>query len=139
MKSLNDVHTKFCHLHILQLMRELFNITMKPHETVQSFLAKLIDLDRKLANGSPTFTDRKIVLVMFLGLPKNMPKELSEKAEMNQKRNIVLAVVNGVIFHRIVKKSTIKIKTVPNLQLILRRILHSRLMMKTQEKQACSF
>lgn len=68
--SLKEMHTKFGLLHVLQLMREFFNIVMKPNESVQAYLARLMDLHRKLSNGGYAFTDREVALVMLLGLPK---------------------------------------------------------------------
>lgn len=69
--SLKDMHTKFGLLHVLQLMREFFNVKMKLHETVQSYLGRLMDLHRKLSTGGYAFTDREVALIMLIGLPRS--------------------------------------------------------------------
>lgn len=69
--SLKDIHTKYGLLHVLQLMKDFFNIVMKPGETVQSYLARLMEIHRKLSNGGYAFTDREVALVMLIGLPKS--------------------------------------------------------------------
>ena len=68
--SLREMHTKFGLLHVLQLMREFFNIVMKSNESVQDYLGRLMDLHRKLSNGGYAFTDREVALVMLLGMPR---------------------------------------------------------------------
>ncbi|KFM59483.1 Retrovirus-related Pol polyprotein from transposon TNT 1-94, partial [Stegodyphus mimosarum] len=88
---LKEMHTKFGLLHVLQLMREFFNINMKPNESVQSYLARLMDLHRKLANGGYAFTDREVALVMLLGLPRSYESLILslEKDEANLTTTIV--------------------------------------------------
>ncbi|KFM59138.1 Retrovirus-related Pol polyprotein from transposon TNT 1-94, partial [Stegodyphus mimosarum] len=88
---LKEMHTKFGLLHVLQLMREFFNINMKPNESVQSYLARLMDLRGKLANGGYAFTDRKVALVMLLGLPRSYESLILslEKDEANLTTTIV--------------------------------------------------
>lgn len=69
--ALKEMHTKFGLLHVLQLMKDFFNITMKPGESIQSYLARLVEIHRKLSNGGYAFTDREVALVMLIGLPKS--------------------------------------------------------------------
>lgn len=69
--SLKDMHTKYGLLHVLQLMKDFFNVTMKPNETVKSYLGRLMEIHRKLSNGGYAFTDREVALVMLIGLPKS--------------------------------------------------------------------
>lgn len=68
--ALKKMHTKFGLLHILQLMKDFFNVTMKPGEAVQSYLGRLMDIHRKLSTSGYSFTDREVALVMLIGLPK---------------------------------------------------------------------
>ena len=49
-------------------MRDIFNITMKPGESVQLCLARLMEIHQKLSNGGYAFTDREMALVMLIGL-----------------------------------------------------------------------
>lgn len=68
--ALKEMHTKFGLLHILQLMKDYFNVTMKPGEAIHSYLGRLMDIHRKLSSSGYSFTDREVALVMLIGLPK---------------------------------------------------------------------
>lgn len=68
--SLKDVHTKFGLLHTLQLLKELFNITLNSGESMNSYLGRLMDLHRKVSACGYGFTDREVSLIMLMGLPK---------------------------------------------------------------------
>lgn len=68
--TLQDMHTKFGLLHILQLMRDFFNVKMKRDESMQDYLGRLMDLHRKLSSAGYAFTDREVALVMLMGLPE---------------------------------------------------------------------
>lgn len=63
---------------------------MKLHETIQSYLARLMDLGRKLVNNGCAFTNI-VAPVMLLGLPETYePLILSlEKDEANLTTTIV--------------------------------------------------
>lgn len=58
--TLKEMHTKFRLLYALQLMKDFFNITMKLSETVQLYLARLMEIHRKLSNGEYAFTGREV-------------------------------------------------------------------------------
>ncbi|KAH7948435.1 hypothetical protein HPB52_022699 [Rhipicephalus sanguineus] len=68
--TLQDMHTNFGLLHILQLMRDFFNVKMKRDESMQDYLGRLIDLHGKLSSAGYAFTDREVALVMLIGLPE---------------------------------------------------------------------
>jgi hypothetical protein len=67
---LKDIHTKFGLLHSLQLLKEFFNVTLKPGESVSSYLSRLMDLHRKVSSCGHGLADREVALVMLMGLPK---------------------------------------------------------------------
>lgn len=67
--TLEEMHSKFGLLHILQLMRDFFNVRMKKEESMQSYLGRLMELHRKLSSAGHAFTDREVALVMLMGLP----------------------------------------------------------------------
>lgn len=67
--TLQEMHSKFGLLHILQLMRDFFNVKMKKEESMQSYLGRLMELHRKLSSAGHAFTDREVALVMLMGLP----------------------------------------------------------------------
>ena len=54
--ALKEMHTKFGLFHVLLLMKDFFNITMKPGESVQLYLARLMEIHRKLSNGGDAFS-----------------------------------------------------------------------------------
>ncbi|GBL79313.1 hypothetical protein AVEN_92519-1 [Araneus ventricosus] len=70
-EALKEMHTKFGPLHILRLMKDFFNVTMKPNESMKSYLGRLMDIHRKLSSGNYAFTGRKVALIMLIGLPKS--------------------------------------------------------------------
>ncbi|KFM61940.1 hypothetical protein X975_24664, partial [Stegodyphus mimosarum] len=88
---LKEIHTTFDLLHVLQLIREFFSINMKPNESIQSNLGRLMDLHRKLANGGYAFPDREVALVILLGLPRSYESLILrlEKDETNLTTTIV--------------------------------------------------
>ncbi|KAH9379334.1 hypothetical protein HPB48_015137 [Haemaphysalis longicornis] len=67
--TLEEMHSKFGLLHILQVMRDFFNVRMKKEESMQSYLGRLMELHRKLSSAGHAFTDREVTLVMLMGLP----------------------------------------------------------------------
>lgn len=67
--TLEEMHSKFGLLHILQLMRDFFNVKMKIDESMRDYLGRLMGLHRKLSSAGYAFTDREVALVMLMGLP----------------------------------------------------------------------
>lgn len=70
-ETLCDMHTKYGLLHILQLLRDFFNINKRRDEKMQMYLGRIMDLHRKLEACSYGFQDREVALIMLMGLPKN--------------------------------------------------------------------
>uniref|UniRef100_A0A2R5L942 Putative retrotransposon protein ty1-copia subclass n=1 Tax=Ornithodoros turicata TaxID=34597 RepID=A0A2R5L942_9ACAR len=66
--TLHEMHSKFGLLHVLQLMRDFFNVKLKRKELMNDYLGRLMDLHRKLSNAGYAFTDREVALVMLMGL-----------------------------------------------------------------------
>lgn len=91
--SLKEMHTKFGLLHVLQLMKDFFNTSMKPGETVKSYLGRLMDIHRKLSSGGYAFTDREVALIMLIGLPKSY-ESLIINLEKDEE-NLTTAVVKS--------------------------------------------
>ncbi|KAL1484404.1 hypothetical protein MTO96_032610 [Rhipicephalus appendiculatus] len=81
--TLQDMHSKFGLLHILQLMRDFFNVKMKRDESMQDYLGRLMDLHRKLSNAGYAFIDREVALVMLMGLPETY-EQLILKLEQDE-------------------------------------------------------
>lgn len=69
--TLEEMHSKFGLLHILQLMRDFFNIRKKDDEDMKSYLGRLMELNRKLKSSGYDFKDREVALVMLMGLPES--------------------------------------------------------------------
>lgn len=67
---LHDMHSKFGLLHILQLIRDFFNVSMKTSEPMREYLGRIMDLHRKLSSAGHGFSDREAALVMLMGLPE---------------------------------------------------------------------
>lgn len=68
-KNLEEINTKHGLLHILQLMKELFNVRMKPNENMKVYLGRIAELHRKLAKCGYGFNDKEFSCMMLLGLP----------------------------------------------------------------------
>ncbi|UYV63101.1 hypothetical protein LAZ67_2003141 [Cordylochernes scorpioides] len=68
---LEDIHTKYGLLHILQLLREFFNIIKRNDEDVKKYFARIMECHRKLAKCHHGFGDGELALIMLLGLPKS--------------------------------------------------------------------
>jgi Reverse transcriptase (RNA-dependent DNA polymerase)/gag-polypeptide of LTR copia-type/Integrase core domain/GAG-pre-integrase domain len=68
---LKEIHSKYGLLHILQIMRDFFNVQMKPNEDTKSCLGRLMDLHRRLTSGGYGFNDREVAMVMLMGLPSS--------------------------------------------------------------------
>ena len=52
-------------------MKDIFNIAIKPGESVQLYMGRLMEIHRKLSNGGYAFIEREVALVMLIGLPKS--------------------------------------------------------------------
>ncbi|GBM65511.1 hypothetical protein AVEN_214859-1 [Araneus ventricosus] len=70
-EALKEIHTKFRLLHILRMMKDFFNVIMKPNESMKSYLGGLMIIHWKLSSGGYAFTDREVALIMLIGLPKS--------------------------------------------------------------------
>ncbi|UYV69112.1 hypothetical protein LAZ67_6002474, partial [Cordylochernes scorpioides] len=68
---LEDIHTKYGLLHILQLLREFFNIVKRNDEDMKEYFARIMECHRKLAKCHHGFGDGELALIMLLGLPKS--------------------------------------------------------------------
>ncbi|UYV84396.1 hypothetical protein LAZ67_X002013 [Cordylochernes scorpioides] len=68
---LEDIHTKYGLLHILQLLREFFNIIKGNDEDMKEYFARMMECHRKLAKCHHGFGDGELALIMLLGLPKS--------------------------------------------------------------------
>ncbi|GBN44510.1 hypothetical protein AVEN_156353-1 [Araneus ventricosus] len=90
--ALKEMHTKFGLLQVLQPMKDFFNITIKPGETVQSYLSRLMEIHRKLSNGGYAFTDREVALVMLIGLPKSYESLI---LNLEKEANLVTTIVKS--------------------------------------------
>ncbi|GLV34533.1 hypothetical protein CBL_07176 [Carabus blaptoides fortunei] len=66
---LTEMHSKHGLLHVLQLMRDFFNVKKKKKENMTDYLGRLMELHRKLSSGGYGFTVRELALVMLMGLP----------------------------------------------------------------------
>ncbi|UYV74187.1 hypothetical protein LAZ67_11002345 [Cordylochernes scorpioides] len=66
---LEDIHTKYGLLHILQLLREFFNIIKRNDEDMKEYFARIMECHRKLAKCHHGFGDGELALIMLLGLP----------------------------------------------------------------------
>ncbi|UYV65380.1 hypothetical protein LAZ67_3004148 [Cordylochernes scorpioides] len=67
---LEDIHTKYGLLHILQLLREFFNIVKRNYENMKEYFARIMKCHRKLAKCHHGFEDGELALILLLGLPK---------------------------------------------------------------------
>ncbi|GBL94287.1 hypothetical protein AVEN_16807-1 [Araneus ventricosus] len=70
-EALREMHTKFGLLHILRLLKDFFNVTIKPNESMKSYLGRLMNIHRKLSSGGYAFSDREVALIMLIALPKS--------------------------------------------------------------------
>ncbi|UYV72273.1 hypothetical protein LAZ67_9002423 [Cordylochernes scorpioides] len=70
-QMLEDIHTKYGLLHILQLLREFFNIVKRNDEDMKEYFARIMECHRKLAKCHHGFGDGELALIMLLGLPKS--------------------------------------------------------------------
>ncbi|UYV65858.1 hypothetical protein LAZ67_3005722 [Cordylochernes scorpioides] len=68
---LEDIHTKYGLLHILQLLREFFKIVKRNDEDMKEYFARIMECHRKLAKYHHGFEDGELALIMLLGLPKS--------------------------------------------------------------------
>ncbi|UYV83395.1 hypothetical protein LAZ67_23000870 [Cordylochernes scorpioides] len=68
---LEDIHTKYGLLHILQLLREIFNIVKRNDEDMKEYFPRIMECHRKLAKCHHGFGDGELALIMLLGLPKS--------------------------------------------------------------------
>ncbi|UYV72786.1 hypothetical protein LAZ67_10000706 [Cordylochernes scorpioides] len=68
---LEDIHTKYGLLHILQLLREFFNIVKRNDEDMKEYFARIMECHRKLAKCHHGFGNGELALIMLLGLPKS--------------------------------------------------------------------
>ncbi|GLV46507.1 hypothetical protein CBL_20832 [Carabus blaptoides fortunei] len=69
-QTLEEIHPKHGFLHILQLMRDFFNVKMGKTEQMRDYLGRITELHRKLTSSGYRFTDKELALVMLMGLPK---------------------------------------------------------------------
>ncbi|GBM65160.1 hypothetical protein AVEN_185796-1 [Araneus ventricosus] len=70
-EALKEMHTKCELLHILRLMKDFFNVIIKPNESMKFYLGRLMDIHMKLSSGGYVFTDREVALIKLNGLPKS--------------------------------------------------------------------
>ncbi|UYV70601.1 hypothetical protein LAZ67_7003642 [Cordylochernes scorpioides] len=66
---LEEIHTKYGLLHLLQLLRDIFNIT-KMNEAMKDYIERIMNIHRKLEKGGHGFKDTELALIMLMGLPK---------------------------------------------------------------------
>ena len=70
-ETLEEINCKYGLLHVLQLMRDFFNVKMREGEKMNSYLGRIMEIHRKLSGCNYNLNDREVALVMLMGLPKD--------------------------------------------------------------------
>lgn len=66
---LEEIHSKFGLLHTLQLMRDLVNIKLAKDESMSNYIARIMEIHRKLIKCNHGYPDKELALILLLGLP----------------------------------------------------------------------
>ena len=68
---LEELNSKFGILHVMQLMKELFNMQKAASEDMMTYVSRVVNSHHKLKKGGYGFDDRELALIILMGLPKS--------------------------------------------------------------------